>query len=66
MDPTGFAEVFWLSREGSLVEAAACLFQGLRRLDHAPLLGIAVSAIPEEGLGEAIIDRLRRAAADRD
>ena len=66
VDPTGFAEVFWLSREGSLVEAAARLFQGLRRLDHAPLLGIAVSTIPEEGLGEAIIDRLRRAAADRD
>jgi L-threonylcarbamoyladenylate synthase len=38
----------------------------LRELDAAGALGIAVEPIPAEGLGEAINDRLRRAAAPRD
>ncbi|SDR62255.1 L-threonylcarbamoyladenylate synthase [Rhizobiales bacterium GAS113] len=58
-----------LSRKGDLAEAAANLFAHLRELD-ARLAGtsqprIAVVPIPESGLGEAINDRLRRAAADR-
>jgi len=63
--PPGFAEVEWLSRSGDLAEAAANLFAMLRRLDRPPLTGIAVMPIPERGLGRAINDRLRRAAAPR-
>jgi L-threonylcarbamoyladenylate synthase len=63
--PSGFAEVRWLSRRGDLTEAAANLFAALRQLDRAPFTGIAVMPIPETGLGRAINDRLRRAAATR-
>jgi L-threonylcarbamoyladenylate synthase len=63
--PPGFADVLWLSRAGNLAEAAANLFAMLRRLDHPPFTGIAVMPIPEHGLGRAINDRLRRAAAPR-
>ncbi|MEM7745327.1 MAG: L-threonylcarbamoyladenylate synthase [Pseudomonadota bacterium] len=53
-----------LSATGDLVEAAANLFAALRMLDgHAR--PIAVAPIPEVGLGRAINDRLRRAAAPR-
>jgi L-threonylcarbamoyladenylate synthase len=52
---------FNLSPTGDLVEAAANLFAGLRTLDAAGTSSIAVMPIPEEGLGEAINDRLRRA-----
>lgn len=54
-----------LSPEGDLAEAAARLFAALRRLDQTNPEAIAVAPIPFEGLGEAINDRLRRAAADR-
>jgi L-threonylcarbamoyladenylate synthase len=63
--PPGFAEVLFLSRSGDLAEAAANLFLMLRRLDRPEFAGIAVMPIPEEGLGRAINDRLRRAAAPR-
>ena len=63
--PPGFAEVLWLSRSGDLAEAAANLFAMLRRLDRPSFTGIAVMQIPEHGLGRAINDRLRRAAAPR-
>ena len=63
--PAGFAEVLFLSRSGNLAEAAANLFAMLRRLDRPEFSGIAVMPIPEEGLGRAINDRLRRAAAPR-
>jgi L-threonylcarbamoyladenylate synthase len=63
--PPGFAEVLWLSRSADLAEAAANLFAMLRRLDRPPFTGIAVMPIPEHGLGRAINDRLRRAAAPR-
>ena len=63
--PPGFAAVLWLSRSGDLGEAAANLFAMLRRLDRPTFTGIAVSPIPEHGLGHAINDRLRRAAAPR-
>jgi L-threonylcarbamoyladenylate synthase len=61
--PPGFAEVRWLSRSGDLTEAAANLFAALRQLDRPEFAGIAVIPIPETGLGRAINDRLRRAAA---
>lgn len=57
-----------LSDSGDLVEAAARLFASLRKLDAAlasPDATIAVMPIPDHGLGEAINDRLRRAAAAR-
>ena len=63
--PAGFAEVAWLSRAGDLTEAAANLFAMLRLLDQPRFTGIAVMPIPEHGLGHAINDRLRRAAAPR-
>ena len=54
-----------LSGNGDLAEAAANLFAFLRRLDASGATTIAVSPIPESGLGEAINDRLNRAAAER-
>jgi L-threonylcarbamoyladenylate synthase len=51
-----------LSAAGDLQEAAANLFSALRALDASGTGAIAVMPIPEEGLGEAINDRLRRAA----
>jgi L-threonylcarbamoyladenylate synthase len=54
-----------LSKNGDLVEAAAHLFSHLRQLDASGAATIAVSPLPETGLGEAINDRLRRAAAER-
>ncbi|MFL5240040.1 MAG: L-threonylcarbamoyladenylate synthase [Rhizomicrobium sp.] len=55
-----------LSLSGNLTEAAANLFAMLRELDAAGAERIAIMPIPEHGLGEAINDRLRRAAAPRD
>lgn len=55
-----------LSPSGDLVEAAATLFAALHRLDEMNAERIAVSPIPDLGLGRAINDRLRRAAADRE
>jgi L-threonylcarbamoyladenylate synthase len=54
-----------LSKRGDLIEAAANLFSHLRALDSANTKAIAVMPIPHEGLGEAINDRLARAAAPR-
>jgi L-threonylcarbamoyladenylate synthase len=54
-----------LSPSGNLAEAAAGLFAALRALDETGATTIAVTPVPEEGLGEAINDRLRRAAAPR-
>jgi len=59
------AAVMNLSPTGDLDEAAANLFGYLRSLDARAPRAIAVMAIPEEGLGEAINDRLRRAAVAR-
>jgi L-threonylcarbamoyladenylate synthase len=53
-----------LSPSGDLHEAAANLFAALRELDAAGAEAIAVMPIPSEGLGEAINDRLQRAAQD--
>ncbi|MCG2667163.1 L-threonylcarbamoyladenylate synthase [Bradyrhizobium sp. GCM10023182] len=59
------AAVMNLSFTGDLDEAAANLFGYLRSLDAKAPRAIAVMTIPEEGLGEAINDRLRRAAVAR-
>ena len=56
---------FNLSPSGDLAEAAANLFAALRLLDARGPRSIAVAKIPTTGLGEAIADRLRRAAAPR-
>lgn len=54
-----------LSSTGDLHEAAAKLFASLRDLDGRNVTAIAVMPIPDAGLGEAINDRLQRAAAPR-
>jgi L-threonylcarbamoyladenylate synthase len=65
----GAGATFQLSEAGDLAEAAANLFAGLRALDAAGarlgLRGIAAMPVPQTGLGLAINDRLRRAAAPR-
>lgn len=59
----GAARTINLSPAGDLREAAANLFSALHALDRSGLRAIAVMTIPETGLGVAINDRLRRAAA---
>lgn len=54
-----------LSARGDLTEAAVRLFASLRELDQPGVSAIAVMPIPDTGLGEAINDRLTRAAAPR-
>ncbi len=56
------ARILNLSERGDLTEAAANLFGHLRALDQAHARAIAVMPVPEHDLGEAINDRLRRAA----
>lgn len=58
--------VFDLSPSGDLNEAAANLFGLLKKADQTGAAGIAVTPIPNHGLGEAINDRLKRAAAPRE
>ncbi len=57
---------YTLSAKGDLVEAAASLFRMLHEIDATGVARIAVAPIPHHGLGEAINDRLLRAAAPRD
>jgi L-threonylcarbamoyladenylate synthase len=57
---------FNLSPRGDLAEAAANLFDYMKKADASGAASIAFSHIPDEGLGEAINDRLRRAAAPRE
>lgn len=59
------AGIIDLSPEGDLREAASQLFAALTLLDRPDVSEIAVTPIPQTGLGEAINDRLRRAAAPR-
>jgi L-threonylcarbamoyladenylate synthase len=61
----GAAMVLNLSPSGDLEEAAANLFAMLRTLDRPEMRAIAVMPIPRRDLGEAICDRLIRAAAPR-
>jgi L-threonylcarbamoyladenylate synthase len=62
----GAVAVLNLSEAGDLREAASNLFSHLQALDSSGAKTIAVEPIPYEGLGEAINDRLARAAAPRD
>ena len=62
---SGAAARLDLSPSGDLEEAAARLFAYLRTLDDSGAARIAIAPIPERGLGVAINDRLRRAAAPR-
>jgi L-threonylcarbamoyladenylate synthase len=64
--PAGARMTLNLSERGDLVEAAANLFAMLHVLDDPSHAAIAVMPIPDRGLGAAINDRLRRAAAPRD
>ena len=59
------AAILNLSDAGDVAEAAANLFGHLKALDRQGAASIAVEPIPRHGLGEAINDRLRRAAAPR-
>ncbi len=61
----GAKAVMNLSAAGDLSEAAANLFGYLRSLDAKGARAIAVMGVPHHGLGEAINDRLRRAALSR-
>jgi L-threonylcarbamoyladenylate synthase len=63
--PQGARHVINLSARGDLIEAAANLFAALRSLDAGDAAAIAVMPVPNDGLGEAINDRLKRAAAPR-
>jgi L-threonylcarbamoyladenylate synthase len=53
-----------LSENGNLLEAAANLFETLHKLDRGGYSRILAQLVPETGLGAAINDRLRRAAAE--
>jgi L-threonylcarbamoyladenylate synthase len=63
--PAGARATINLSASGNLEEAAARLFAALRDLDRSWATAIAVMPIPAHGLGEAINDRLQRAANQR-
>ena len=63
IDRKGYAAIEILSESGDLREAAANLFRALRRLDSLSLDRIVARPVPEEGLGVAIMDRLRRCSA---
>ncbi len=59
----GVGDPRWsLSVSGDLTEAAARLFRVLREADRERPTGIAIAPVPQTGLGEAINDRIRRAA----
>ncbi|MEG3632926.1 L-threonylcarbamoyladenylate synthase [Micromonospora palythoicola] len=65
--PAGdWAAVEVLSASGDLTEAAARLFDALHRLDAAKVTEIVVEPVPDTGVGRAVNDRLRRAAATWD
>ena len=53
-----------LTREGDLREAAVNLYHAIRRLDRLGLSRIAAQRVPDQGLGKAINDRLKKASAD--
>lgn len=62
-DPDRYAAVESLGEAGDLQTAASRLFAALHRLDEQHLDGIEAVSVPETGLGRAINDRLRKAAA---
>ena len=60
---TDQANIFWLSETGELNEIAHNLFELIQRLDQQGYQQLCIEQAAEEGLGQAINDRLRRAAA---
>jgi L-threonylcarbamoyladenylate synthase len=64
-NPQKYAAVEVLSPSGDLREAAANLFKALHRLDSLSLDRIVARPVPAEGLGLAIMDRLRRCSAPK-
>jgi L-threonylcarbamoyladenylate synthase len=62
--PADFATMRYLSKRGDLREAAANFFRMLRELDAENLDLIVAERVPEEGIGAAINDRLRRASTN--
>jgi len=63
--PSFSGMMYNLSARGDLIEAAANLFSHLRALDASGAKRVAVMKVPHDGLGEAINDRLKRAAAPK-
>ena len=61
-DIAGFAHVEVLSSTGAMTTVAANLFAAMRRLDQGGFGRIFAVAVPETGLGRAVMDRLRRAS----
>jgi L-threonylcarbamoyladenylate synthase len=61
-----FVEIRRLSERGDLREAAANLFRSLHELDALDVDLIVAEPVPDQGLGAAIMDRLRRASRDFD
>jgi L-threonylcarbamoyladenylate synthase len=59
----GFYQTEFLSQSNNLQEAATRLYGAMRRLDEAGLDLIIAEALPESGIGVAIMERLRKAAA---
>jgi len=59
----GFSQTEFLSRSNDLREAAANLYSAMRRLDEAGIDLIIAESLPESGIGAAIMERLRKAAA---
>ena len=55
--------VFWLSASGSLIEAGARLYAALHEIDQLGYTQIIAQTFPQQGIGNALNDRLRRAAA---
>jgi L-threonylcarbamoyladenylate synthase len=62
-DVAGYVNIEALSSDGSLIEVAANLFAALRRIDSLALDRVVIESVPEHGIGQAIMDRLRRAVA---
>jgi len=58
-----FANQLVLAPTGDVVDAARHLFAYLRQLDNLPVTQLYAQLVPDEGLGRAVNDRLRRAAA---
>ena len=64
-DVHGYTVTEALSKDGDLIEAATNLFAALRRFDGHDLNRVVIESVPENGIGLAIMDRLRRAASRR-
>ena len=64
-DPRPFESVEVLSEKGDLAQAAANLFQAIRKLDKMHLDVLLAEPVPEKGIGLAIMDRLKKASGGK-